>query len=122
MLTKKMYWLLPLLLVGIFSLVSSAQAHPLHQTGPAIGATTAPVPEPVVARVYFADQADVNRLAATLDVWEVHHSGDANQRYLVALLTPQQSDNLRARGYRLEIDPEKTALLSQQPVAVAGLP
>ena len=45
-----------------------------------------PAAGPVVARVSFAGQADLNRLASALDVWEVHHAGG----YLVALLRPDQ--------------------------------
>jgi len=48
----------------------------------------------VVARVYFTSLDDLNRLAASLDVWEVHHA----EGYLVALLTPAQSTALEQAG------------------------
>jgi len=121
MLTKKVSWLLTFLLVLLFTLLfSSAQAHPLDQSAPSSAETMAPVHQGVVARVYFADQADVNRLAVTLDVWEVQHSSDARQRYFVALLTPAQLNDLRARGYRVEIDATKTSALGQPPVVTAA--
>lgn len=78
---------------------------------------------PVVARVYFTDQADLNRLAGRLDVWEVDH----NERYFVALLAPEQYAALVTAGYRVEIDAAKTALLelgirstSQQTEGIPG--
>ncbi len=65
--------------------------------------------EPVVARVFFADLADLNRLAGELDVWQVAHEAG----YLVALLRPDQFTGLRQAGYRVEIDEVRTALLGQ---------
>lgn len=73
----------------------------------------------VVARVYFADQADLNRLAGDLDVWEVHHSAPAGERYFVARLTASELASLRQRGYRVVIDQPKSARLSLMPVMAA---
>ena len=70
----------------------------------------------VVARVYFTSLDDLNRLAASLDVWEVHHA----EGYLVALLTPAQSTALERAGYLIEIDAEKTAELSGVRPALPG--
>jgi murein tripeptide amidase MpaA len=70
----------------------------------------------VVARVYFENLDDLDQLAASLDVWEVHHA----QGYLVALLTPDQSTALAGAGYRLEVDVEKTAALSGVRLALPG--
>jgi len=81
-----------------------------------------PEEEPVVARVFFADLADLNRLAGELDVWEVVHE----EGYLVALLRPDQFATLRRTGYRVEIDEGQTALLDRPsqwlPGQVIGIP
>jgi len=69
-----------------------------------------PVAGPVVARVSFAGQADLNRLASALDVWEVHHA----EGYLVALLRPDQVAALLQAGYRVEMDEAQTALLGRR--------
>lgn len=74
----------------------------------------------VVARVYFADQAELNRLAAELDIWEVHHSRQAADRYFVALLTASQLTQLQQAGHRVVIDPVKTQRLHLTPVMAAG--
>jgi carboxypeptidase T len=77
----------------------------------------APLAErPVVARVFFADLADLNRLTGELDVWQVLHE----LGYLVALLRPEQLTALRRAGYRVEIDELQTALLDQPAQYLAG--
>jgi len=82
--------------------------------------------EPLVVRIYFADQADLNELANTLDVWEVQHSADPEQRYLVAQLWPDQLAALRQAGRRVVVDAAKTALLTPAVVdaaqQTAGIP
>ncbi|OGO70164.1 MAG: hypothetical protein A2Z49_00205 [Chloroflexi bacterium RBG_19FT_COMBO_56_12] len=83
---------------------------------------TATIEGPVMARVYFASQADLNLLATRLDVWEVHHAAG----YLVALLRTGETTTLRQAGYRVEIDADKTADLGQPrkpiPGQVSGIP
>lgn len=85
--------------------------------------SSTPTPgEPLVARVFFTGQADLNRLATRLDVWEVDHTAG----YLVALLSPDQYAGLQQAGYRVEIDTEQTARLDRlnQPLPgqVSGIP
>ena len=58
----------------------------------------------VVARIYFAGRDDLNRLAGNLDIWEVYHKDG----FLVASLRLDQYGDLLQRGYRIEIDEEKT--------------
>lgn len=53
--------------------------------------------EPLVVEITFAGQADANRLASQLDVWEVDHAAHT----LVAYVTPAQAAALRAAGYTL---------------------
>jgi len=78
--------------------------------------------KPVVARIYFTNQDELNRLAGTLDVWEVDHAGG----FLVALVAPDQYQTLRAEGYRIEIDLERTRELEDEnqylPGQVSGIP
>jgi carboxypeptidase T len=70
----------------------------------------------VVARVYFSDRADLDRLANQLDVWEVQHA----KGYLLARLSPAQYDLLAQAGYRLEVDAARTAELNQPSQALPG--
>jgi len=78
--------------------------------------------QPVVARVYFADFADLNRLATSLDIWEVNH----NLGYLVALLPSERYQGLIQEGYKVEIDLDKTSQLHKQnqtiPSQSSGIP
>lgn len=77
---------------------------------------------PVVARVYYADKADLDRLAAVLDIWEVNRAAG----YALALLSPQRYTALMETGYRLEVDQAQTdALLvprQASPGQVTGIP
>jgi hypothetical protein len=97
-----------LLLLGLIS-----QAHPPQ---PAAGTALVVPPGPAVARLFFQDQAELNRLAKTLDVWEVDHA----KGVLLALLAPGEWERLAGAGYRLEIDPEKTRLLEAPPKTPPG--
>jgi uncharacterized membrane protein/murein tripeptide amidase MpaA len=72
--------------------------------------------QPVVARVYFTSRADLDSLAAELDIWEVDHAAG----YLVAMLSPEHYATLEAAGYRLEIDDEKTAAINQPLIPLPG--
>ena len=78
--------------------------------------------EAVIGRVHFEDQADLNLLAQSLDVWEVDH----DQFSLVAYLTPFEYFQLVAGGYQVEIDPDQTSRMKQtiQPLAdqTSGIP
>jgi hypothetical protein len=78
--------------------------------------------EPVVAKVFFTGPDDLNRLARELDIWEVDHAAS----FLVAMLTPGEYQSLRAAGYQIEIDLEKTGSLQEEneylPGQVSGIP
>lgn len=71
---------------------------------------------PVVVRVYYTIRENLDTLANTLDIWQVNHE----QGYLVALVSPQQYQALSLAGYRLEIDPVRTAELNQPPQPLPG--
>jgi PKD repeat protein len=86
------------------TLASAALARDARQTTP----PGTSLESPVVARVYYADRADLDRLANRLDVWDVKHT----EGYLLALLSPAEYDQLVREGYRLEIDTLRTAELS----------
>ena len=64
---------------------------------------------PFVARVYFVDDAELNRLAATLDVWTVRH----DDGYLIAQVTPIQFARLKRAGVHVALDQEHSAHTSQ---------
>lgn len=76
----------------------------------------------VVARLYFSDNADLNQLATTLDIWEVNHKAG----YLVAMLHPSQLTALNQAGYQVEVDLEQTKRFNQPnqplPDQVSGIP
>lgn len=80
------------------------------------------IDQPVVARVFFADFADLNQLATSLDIWEVNHDLD----YLVALLPSERYQGLIQAGYKVEIDIHKTSQLHKQkqtiPNQSSGIP
>ncbi len=67
-----------------------------------------PAAEMVVCRVHYESREVLNVLASELDIWEVHH----DLGYAVAGMSRREYDQLRAQGYRVEIDDEKTALVS----------
>lgn len=123
----------------ILALLVSLSASPSQALGPALGAATRPAftppppgdqlvadqhpaDGPVVARVYYRTRENLNRLAQSLDIWEVRPESG----YLVALLHPDQQTSLLAAGYRLEIDPAQTTGLSRPnqalPDQVSGIP
>jgi murein tripeptide amidase MpaA len=54
-----------------------------------------------LVEIRFADQADINRLAGRLDVWEVHRQ----RRVLVAHVTAAQEAQLRREGYSVQPAP-----------------
>ncbi len=60
-----------------------------------------------VARVYFANKAQLNDLAAQLDIWEVNQE----EGYFVARLSPRALRELRAMGLRVEMEPAMTRRL-----------
>ncbi|MCC6191032.1 MAG: peptidase M14, partial [Anaerolineales bacterium] len=72
-------------------------------------------PRVLVARVYFANRADRDRLAAVLDAVETATTAG----YLTALISPAQYAALLRSGYRVEIDEARTALVNSP---AAGLP
>jgi carboxypeptidase T len=71
---------------------------------------------PVVARVYFISTDDLNQLASSLDIWEVNHEAG----YLVTMLSSKQYASLQLAGYHLEVDEDKTKLLTQHSIALPG--
>ncbi len=62
---------------------------------------------PVVVRLYVSSHVDLDPVAGELDIWEVHY----DLGYAVVAVDPAQYRWLQSLGYRLEIDPDKTALL-----------
>ncbi len=104
-----------ILLLCWLAIASAATAAP----GPALppGPTGSAQPAgPVVARVYFGDQADLDRLAETLDVWEVNRT----RGYLVALLGPERYAALLRASYRVEVDQVQTDALLAPRQALPG--
>ncbi len=98
-------WLLLILVVAIVlsgvTLAASAQG---------------PDDKAQVARVYFESKAQLNELAARLDIWEVNNE----EGYFVALLSPRSLQDLQRMGLRVEVDPELTQQLYQSPQVAPG--
>jgi hypothetical protein len=80
----------------------------------------------VIAKVYYNNRAELDNLAARLDVWEV----DQVEGYLVAMATEQKLQQLIEAGMRVEIDLARTEqihqplvpLLGQGPDSIPGYP
>jgi carboxypeptidase T len=94
------------LFVVIILLLSSLEVvPPTRAEQPSIPAQ-APT-APVVVRLYVNDRVELNRVAETLDIWEVH----LDKSYALVAVDPEEYQWLSSLGYRLEIDAAKTALL-----------
>ena len=63
------------------------------------------VEEPVLARVMFKDQSELNQFAASFDIWEVNHE----QGYALAYLKPGEFQALTLQGYLVVIDQNLTS-------------
>ena len=108
-----------LLVVFILTTPSAIALRPVAHASERMDAVlpSDPAPQPsVIGRVFFAGLSDLDRLAASLDVWQVFHE----KGYLVALLRPDQFDALLQAGYRVEIDGAQTALLHRPWRSLAG--
>ncbi len=73
----------------------------------------------VVIRFYYDNQAQLDAVAGQLDIWEVHPLPwiGPGSGYAIAAVLPSEQDWLQVLGYRVEADPEKTALL-QAPASI----
>lgn len=73
----------------------------------------------VVIRFYYDSQEQLNSVSGEVDIWEVHQLPGigSNYGYAIAAVYPAQKDWLEVLGYRVEVDPEKTAEL-QSPTEV----
>ena len=59
-------------------------------------------PAGAIVIITFRDQADANRLAGRLDVWQVDHKTHT----LVAYVTPEEQAQLVAQGYAVRAAPK----------------
>ncbi len=77
---------------------------------------------PFVGQIFFHNREQLAELSAELDVWEVH----PQEGYLLAALTPLQAADLQSRGYLIQADAAKTALLNRPPEEIpyqtSGIP
>lgn len=123
-----------LLLVLAFTVqfphVTSAQSDPrtTQHTTPSlsIGQTSSSqttqenqISKGVVAQIQFDSFAELQRLAVEVDIWEVNHAEQAGHGTVIALLPMATVEALRVAGYRVEIDPLKSALLDWRPIVSA---
>jgi murein tripeptide amidase MpaA len=78
------------------------------------------LPSTLVARVSFKSREDLNQLAETLDLTA---AVDNEKRTVEALLTPEQYEELRKSGRRVEILEEQTELMNRprSEVSIAGI-
>lgn len=63
---------------------------------------------PLIVRIYYHDQAGLNRLAAEIDIWEVHQA----ENYVLAMIWQADFKHYTALGYQIEIDAVKTAQIN----------
>ena len=86
---------------------------------PIVQGQETPAGEPYLARIYFSSQAELQQLAATLDVWEVNHGSG----YVLALIRPAQQRELEDRGVTVAPDPERTQAMraASSPAFPAGV-
>ena len=110
--------LLVLFLLLSFLLTPAASARVNRQSPPpeAQSSPEAALQGALIAKVYFANTDDLNRLAGDLDVWEVDHA----HGYLVAMVTSEQITGLQAAGYRVEVDARRTAAIGLRNVPLPG--
>ncbi len=113
-------WLaLILVLAGLLMAGGSVTAAEIEEGEHAQG----PWPQMTVAAVSFQDQADLDDLAARLDLLE---SVDRDAGTVDALLRPEQIDALRAEGRTVAVDAQVSALLNAprtlSPGQVDGIP
>ena len=80
---------------------------------------------PLLARVYFIDQATLNQLAKSLDIWEVNHKVG----YILVYLNTEQYQQLVSRGFQVDIIQERIAgirdkanLIPGQTTGIPGFP
>ena len=69
-----------------------------------------------VVRAYFTDQEQVNRVAGTIEPWEVHY----DQAYMVLGVDSAQYQWLLDLGLKVEIDEELTSNLNRPQLALPG--
>ncbi len=109
---RRFLWIIILLLSLI---LSSAWAAAASAQGPVDDRAQ-------VVRVYFEDRAQLNELAARLDVWEVNNE----EGYFIARVSPQALRKLRALGLRIEAEPRLTERLylslQLSPEQTSGIP
>lgn len=108
--------LLPaLLLWGGTAAAQPLHAQPLHAQPAHAAAVDHPQPQepqpqepqPQLVEIRFADQADANKLAGRLDVWEIDH----RTRTLVAYVTAPQQAQLLREGYTVRPAPLAAAAI-----------
>ncbi len=100
-------------------LLLDAASPSIAADGPSTGVTLGvDRSEGLVINIYYSSQEQLNAVAGELDIWEVHKLPGIGPSagYAVAAVVPAQKDWLVNQGYRVEIDPEKTAAL-QAPTA-----
>lgn len=95
-------------LLFVLILTVPISTHPPLQTTN-IGMGKGSDQSPAVVKVYFKDVNQLNRLAASFDIWEVDH----DSRYLLAYLTPKELRELDSYGLHFEIDQELNSRLHQ---------
>lgn len=80
------------------------------ESPPATAQDTPPMPPGQVVRIRFHGRAQLQNLAAQVDVWEVQRDAPGvDTGTLVAWVTPEQLRFLQTFGYRVTPDPARTA-------------
>lgn len=100
--SKIIYFSFILLIITLSSTITSPAAIPK----PGRVQTDQP---PILVRINFEDLDQLNQLVSRYDVWEIDHDFG----FLIAFLQQEEILELKASGFKVEIDHERTSQLDQ---------
>jgi carboxypeptidase T len=92
----------PLIVLSVMAITVTAAQRPIASAASSNN-------QPLVARIYYRDPAQLAALRSSLDVWAVY----PDRGYVDALIYSDQYVTLLVQGYRIEIDQDRTARLKQ---------
>ncbi|HSN77162.1 MAG TPA: hypothetical protein VL334_18975, partial [Anaerolineae bacterium] len=114
--SHRLWLLVSAMLALIFVLTPTLPAAADSFAAPAFQDST-PLPDgPVVVRIYYEDPAQIT-LLKDYDLFEFNNK---KEQYVLAAMELAQVFELRASGWRVEIDPVETAAFNREQKALPG--
>jgi carboxypeptidase T len=107
---QSMRTILTIIIVGLILITPSGASSMPERSG------MATADRGVVARIYYADRAELAQLTGRLDIWEVHR----DQGYVIAALSVDEWQRLATQGYRVQLEAEMTVELYRPRVNAPG--